>query len=238
MPRETKSRSQNGHIPLGVGLYLHSQAARMTQTTSRKLSYWAETQLVTPQVHRRNGGPSIFSYTDLLAIRTLERLRNSGLPLQRMRKAVRYFYDFLGRKSEWWNLKMVVDNRDLLTIIPRDQSPSGREEAVIASRGGQKVLEVIFADLVNDLLAGGKLERFPEVKEYVTIDAKIQGGAPVIKNTRIKTTVLYMWHQYGLTTKQIADMYDGMDEESVTAAIEYEQALAKSNHNAHPPLRR
>jgi len=234
MPKRITKRPRNGHIPLGVGLYLHSQAAKIAQTSSRKLSYWGATQLIRPQVHRRNGGPSIFSYTDLLAIRATERLRKSGLPLQRMRKAIRYFYSFLGRESEWWNLKMVVDNRDVLAIIPREQSPSGREEAVVASRGGQKVLEVVFADLVNDLLAGGKLERFPKVKEHLTIDANIQGGAPVVKNTRIKTTVLYMWYQRGLEVKQIADMYDGLDEEVINAAIEYEKALIKGNHGAHP----
>jgi len=238
MPKKLNKGSRNGHIPLGSGLYLHSQAARMTQTTSRKLSYWTATQLVDPQVHRRNGGPSIFSYNDLLAIRAVERLRQSDLPLQRMRKAIRFFYKFLGHKSEWWNLKMLVDNKDLITIIPRDRSPSGQDEAIVASRGGQKVFEIVFADLVNDLLAGGKLARFPEVKEHIKIDGNIQGGAPVVKNTRIKTIVLHMWHQYGLKAKQIADMYDGLDEESVTAAIEYEQALAKSNHNADSPLRR
>lgn len=236
MTKRTAKKPRNGNIALGVGLYLQSQAAKITQTTSRKLSYWATTQLIDPQVHRRDGGPSIFSYTDLLAIRAMERLRTFGLPLQRMRKAIRYFYSFLGRESEWWNLKMVVDNRDVLVIIPRDESPSGREETVVASRGGQKVLELVFADLVNDLLAGGKLERFPKVKEHLTIDANIQGGAPVIKNTRIKTTVLYMWCQRGLDVKQIVDMYDGLDEETVNAAIEYEKALTKSNHNAHPPM--
>lgn len=231
-----KSKIRNGHIPLNVGLYIQERAAKMTQSTSRKLSYWARTNLVTPHVHRRNGGPSIYSYTDLLAIRAVEKLRNFGLPLQRMRKAVHYFYDFLGSETDWWDLKMVVDNRDLLTIIPRDQSPSGRDEAVIASRGGQKIFELIFADLVNDLLAGGKLEPFPEIKEHIVIDPSIQGGAPVLKNTRIRTLVLYMWYQRELTVEQIVEMYNGIDKDAVIAAIEYEQALASKNGNAYTPV--
>jgi uncharacterized protein (DUF433 family) len=229
MERRKKRRNGNGQIPLGMGLYIHSQAAQMTQTTSRKLTYWAKTKLVYPHIHRRNGGPAIYSYTDLLAIRAVERLRNAGLPLQRMRRAIKYFYEYLGSKSNWWNLKMVVDNKDLLAIIPCEQSPTGKDEAVIASRGGQKPLEIVFADLVNDLLAGGKLEPFPEIKKYISIDQNIQGGAPVISNTRIKTSVIYMWHKRELNIKQIAEMYDGIEPEAINAAIEYEQALVKNN---------
>jgi len=226
----------DGHIPLGLGLYLHSQAATMTQTTSRKLTYWSQTSLISPHVHRRNGGPSIYSYIDLLAIRAMERLRKSGLPLQRIRKALQFLYKTLGSETDWWNLKMVVDEKDLLVVIPRRQSPSGRDETVVATRGGQQIFELVFADLVNDLLASGKLQPFPAVRKHVSIEAGIQGGAPVIKNTRIKTRVIHLWHQRGLTIKQIADVYDGLEISAIKAAIEYEQALAKSNGYENTPL--
>lgn len=224
------------HIPLGSGLYLHSQAATMTQTTSRKLTYWSQTDLITPHVHRRNGGPSIYSYVDLLTIRAMERLRKSGLPLQRIRRALQFLYRTLGSDTDWWNLKMLVDDKDLLVVIPKEQSPSGRDEAVVATRGGQKVFELVLADLVNDLLAGGRLERFPAVKEHVSIHAGVQGGAPVIRNTRIKTRVIHMWYQSGLTLKQISELYDGLEISAVKAGIEYEQALAKSNGYENTPL--
>jgi len=226
----------NGHIPFGTGLYLHKQASRMTHTTSRKLTYWISTNVITPHVHRRNGGPSIYSYTDLLAVRAVERLRSLGLPLQRMRKAVDYLYNVLGSGTEWWNLKMVVDDKDLIVILPRDQSPSGYDETVIASRGGQKPLELIFADLVNDLFAGGRLGDFPNLKEHISIDANIQGGAPVIKNSRIKTSVIYMWAQRGMTASQIAELYDNVDSNAVNAAIQYEQALAEKNGDANATM--
>lgn len=226
----------DGHIPLGLGLYLHSQAATMTQTTSRKLTYWSQTSLISPHVHRRNGGPSIYSYVDLLAIRAMERLRKSGLPLQRIRKALQFLYKTLGSETDWWNLKMVVDEKDLLVVIPRGQSPSGQDETIVATRGGQKIFELVFAELVNDLLASGKLEPFPAVRKHVSIGAGVQGGAPVIKNTRIKTRVIHLWHQHGLTMKQIADVYDGLEISAIRAAIKYEQALANSNSHENTPL--
>ena len=229
MAKLKKRGSGNSHIPLGTGLYLHSQAAKMTQNTARKLTYWAKTNLVYPHIHRRNGGPAIYSYTDLLALKALERLRSAGLPLQRMRRAIKYFYEILGSESDWWNLKMVVNKKDLLTIIPKEQSPTGKQETVIASRGGQKPFELVFADLVNDLLAGGRLAPFPKIKKHISIDRNVQGGAPVISNTRVKTSIIYMWRKRGLDVKQISEMYDGIGQDAINAAIKYEKALAKKN---------
>jgi uncharacterized protein (DUF433 family)/DNA-binding transcriptional MerR regulator len=236
MAKKTLRKNGNGHIPLGQGLYLHSQAAMMTQTTGRKLTYWSQTDLVIPHIHRRNGGPSIYSYVDLLAIRAMERLRKSGLPLQRIRKALKFLYETLGSNTDWWNLKMVVDEKDLLVVIPKNQSPSGRDETIIATRAGQKPFELVFAQLVSDLLAGGKLERFPSIKKHISIEAGVQGGAPVIKNTRIKTRVIHLWHQCGLKAKQIAEIYDGLETSAIKAAIKYEKALARLDGHANPPL--
>jgi len=229
MKKSRKQTKKNGLLPLGVGLYLNTQAAKITQTTSRKLTYWAKTKLVEPHIHRRNGGPSVYAYNDLLAIRVMERIRDSGLPLQRMRRAIKYFYSYLGDESDWWNLKLVVDKKDLLAVIPREKTVTGKDETVIASRDGQKPLELVFADLVNDLLAGGKLEEYPEIKKYINIDKKVHGGEPVISKTRIKTSVIYMWYKRGLSVEQIYDMYYGVEKEAIQAAIDYEKALNKNN---------
>ena len=220
----------NGGLPLGLGLYVHSRAAKMTQTTARRLSYWVSTKLVDPHIYRRNGGPSVYSYNDLLAMRAVVRLREANLPLQQIRKAIDYLYNNLGSNAEWWNLKMVVyGKRDLITIIPKDQSPSGLDEMVVATRGGQKPFELVFADLVNDLLGGGKLQPHPDVKEHISIDSNVQGGAPVIKNSRIQTQTIYMWYKRGIAIEHIEEMYDGLGKDAIKAAIRYEEIL--SNHH-------
>jgi uncharacterized protein (DUF433 family) len=160
-----------------------------------------------------------------LAIRALVRLRAAKLPLQQIRKAIRYIYETLGSRVEWWNLKMIVDRRDLVVVLPRDQSPMGIEEVVVATRGGQKPFEIFFADLVNDLLSGEELQAFPEIKQYINIDGRVQGGAPVIRNTRIRTSVIYYWHQCELSPEEISELYGGLDKDAISAAIRYETIL-------------
>ncbi len=228
MANKVKRRGESdGHLPLGLGLYLHTKAARMTQTSSQRIAYWGRTGLIDPHIHRRNGGPSIYSYNDLLAIRALVRLRAARLPLQRIRKAINFLYKHIDSQAEWWNLKMVVDRRDLLVVIPREQSPTGIDEAIVATRAGQKPFELFFADLVNDLLSGEKLEPYPEVKGHIGIDGRVQGGTPVIKNTRIKTSIIYFWHECGLTPEEISELYGGLDKDAINAAIRYEEVLTK-----------
>jgi len=225
----TSREDRNPQMPLGTGLYIQSFASRLTQTTNRNLVYWSYSNLVTPHIHARNGGPSVYSYNDLLAIRAVVRLRAEKLPLQKIRKAIRYFYANIG-SIEWWNLKMVVyRKKDLVVVIPSNQSPSGKEEIVIATRGGQKPIEILFTDLVNDLLKGGKFSKSPKIPLYVDINPRIQGGLPVLKGTRIKTSTLFYLHKCGLSPSEIAELYNGLDKKAVNVAISYEKLLNRRN---------
>lgn len=229
MASENAIVEKQPQMPLGTGLYLHTVAARLTQTTSQVLSYWSHSDLIAPHVHRRDGGPSVYSYDDLLAIRAVVRLRAERLPLQRIRKAITYFYANIGAVN-WWNLKMVVYRRkDLVVIIPKDESPTGEEEIVMATRGGQKPIEILFGDLVSDLLRGDKLLGSPEIPRHVDINRNVQGGAPVVKGSRIRTSILYYWHKCGLSIGDISEMYGGLDKDTVSVAIRYEQLLDGRN---------
>jgi len=225
----TATRVRDG-MPLGVGLYLHNKAARLANTSSRRLTYWASTRLIDPQVHRRDGGPSVYAYSDLIAIRAIIRLRDLGLSLQKVRKAVEYIYCTVGVRVRWWEFKMAVYDNDLVIVIPPDLSPTFEEEIVMASRGGQKPLaEISFGELARDLLSADGLKQDPDVAEHVEIRAQVQGGAPVLKGTRIKTSTVYYWSTCGLTPQQIANMYDGISETAISAAIRFEETLIRRN---------
>lgn len=223
------TRTRDG-MPLGVGLYLHKRAARLANTSSRQLTYWASTGLIDPQVHRRDGGPSVYAYSDLIAIRAVIRLRAVGLSLQKVRKAVEYIYCIVGVHARWWDFKMAVYGNELAIVIPPDQSPTGQEELVMASRGGQKpFVEISFGELARDLVSTDGLEQHPDIAQHVEIRAEVQGGAPVLKGTRIKTSTVYYWSTCGLTPQQIANMYDGVSETAVSAAVRFEETLIRRN---------
>jgi DNA-binding transcriptional MerR regulator len=74
--------------PQPVG-YTIAQTARIVGVTRRQLEYWAETGLIAPSVVKPGGKRKLYSFFDLVELRTLGRLRAEGdVTLQRMRKVI------------------------------------------------------------------------------------------------------------------------------------------------------
>src|SRR5262252_2896478 len=58
----------------------------------RQLDYWARTELVTPSVRDATGSGSqrLYSFEDLVQLRVIKNLLDTGVSLQRVRKAVEH----------------------------------------------------------------------------------------------------------------------------------------------------
>ncbi|VAW83114.1 hypothetical protein MNBD_GAMMA13-1719 [hydrothermal vent metagenome] len=76
------------------GAFSRQQVAAITGLSSRQLSYWRKTELVTPQTYTE-GGHARYSFTDLIALRTARRLLDANVSLQRIRKRLNSLTRFL-----------------------------------------------------------------------------------------------------------------------------------------------
>ena len=65
---------------------------RIVGITYRQLDYWARTDLVTPSIKDAHGSGSqrLYSFQDLVTLRVIKSLLDTGVSLQRVRKAVEY----------------------------------------------------------------------------------------------------------------------------------------------------
>jgi len=61
--------------------FTRSEVARMTGATRQQLDYWARLGLVRPRVR---WGERFFSFTDLVAVETLNRLAERHIPARRL----------------------------------------------------------------------------------------------------------------------------------------------------------
>jgi DNA-binding transcriptional MerR regulator len=63
--------------------------------TYRQLDYWARTQLVEPSVRPAHGSGSqrLYSFTDILVLKVVKRLLDTGVSLQQIRTAVSHLRD-------------------------------------------------------------------------------------------------------------------------------------------------
>ena len=212
---------------LDEGLYTLPRAAHICRLSVRRLSYWIRSGLISPHIHASpRGMPPILSYNDLLAVNAIRRFRDQDLPLQRIRIAIKYISKELEQGERWYELKLVTDGDKLVTLLPISQNVWESEELVDAARYGQKFFEVAFADLVNDLYADRELIESPRLKQLIDINPRVQAGAPTIRGTRITTSVIASWARRGVTIEEIASFYDGVSQDAIAAALQYEKVLA------------
>jgi DNA-binding transcriptional MerR regulator len=65
---------------------------RIVGISYRQLDYWARTELVTPSIRdaRGSGTQRLYSFQDLVSLKVIKKLLDTGVSLQRVRKAVEH----------------------------------------------------------------------------------------------------------------------------------------------------
>jgi DNA-binding transcriptional MerR regulator len=72
--------------------YRVPEVCRIVGITYRQLDYWARTELVIPSIRDATGSGSqrLYSFEDLVTLRVIKNLLDTGVSLQRVRKAVEH----------------------------------------------------------------------------------------------------------------------------------------------------
>jgi len=198
---------------------------RLTGLSKRQIRYWDDTGFFSPTLldeHRQRAFGRIYSFRDIVGLRTIAILRNDHkVPLQELRRVGAW----LQREHEtpWSSLRFALKGRTVVFIDPASGAPtepSGR---------GQTVLPIALLPIANEMGKAaerlrerqpdqiGKLER----KRYVVHNAWVVAG------TRIPTEAIWNFHEAGRSTKQIIAEYPRLTAEDVRAAIEFESGRRK-----------
>ncbi|MEU8269073.1 MerR family transcriptional regulator [Sphaerisporangium sp. NPDC049002] len=116
-------------LPADVG-YRGPTACSAAGITYRQLDYWARTQLVEPSVRAAQGSGSqrLYSFRDILVLKVVKRLLDTGVSLQQIRTAVQHL---------------------------RERGVNDLAQITLMS-DGVSVYECTSADEVIDLLEGGQ----------------------------------------------------------------------------------
>jgi DNA-binding transcriptional MerR regulator len=118
-----------GAVPDEIG-YRGPTACSAAGITYRQLDYWARTGLVEPSVRAAHGSGSqrLYSFRDILVLKVVKRLLDTGISLQQIRAAVQHL---------------------------RDRGSADLAQVTLMS-DGVSVYECTSADEVVDLLQGGQ----------------------------------------------------------------------------------
>jgi DNA-binding transcriptional MerR regulator len=111
------------------------QVCGLVGITYRQLDYWARTGLLRPSLTDAKGSGSqrVYSYQDVVELKVIKQLLDSGVNLQKARRAIEYLRNS-GEDLATANLVLAQEN----TVLAR----SG-EEIVDLLRGGQGVFNII-----------------------------------------------------------------------------------------------
>ena len=141
--------------------YRGPTVCKIVGITYRQLDYWARTGLVNPSVRRAEGSGTqrLYSFDDIVQLRVVKRLVDTGVSLQRVRLAIDELRD-RGRSpsdvtlvSDGTSVFMVDDNAQVVDLLAR----------------GQGVFAIALGPVVDELR--GEVTAFPtEPAEPVAVE--------------------------------------------------------------------
>ncbi len=104
--------------------YNTATVASVLDVSLRKLGYWDKKNLVKPSVSSAGGRGTrrLYSFLDVVELRTVQALREDGISLQKIRKAVAFLRGKLSMaKRPLVNLKFITDGVSVFVLTERPE---------------------------------------------------------------------------------------------------------------------
>ena len=110
--------------------YRVPEVCKVIGISYRQLDYWARTGLVTPSVRDAGGSGTqrLYSFQDLLQLKVIKNLLDTGVSLQRIRKAVDYLQAHMRTKptsltlmSDGVRVYAATSPDDIIDLVSRGQ---------------------------------------------------------------------------------------------------------------------
>lgn len=142
----------NDTVPDDLVGYRVPSACQIAGITYRQLDYWARTGLVVPSIRGAAGSGSqrLYSFKDILVLKIVKRLLDTGISLQNIRVAVDHL-----RKRGVEDLARITLFSDGTTVY----ECTSAEEVVDLLQGGQGVFGIAVSGAMRELT--GTIAEFP-----------------------------------------------------------------------------
>ncbi len=142
----------NDTVPDELVGYRVPSACQIAGITYRQLDYWARTSLVVPSIRGAAGSGSqrLYSFKDILVLKIVKRLLDTGISLQNIRVAVDHL-----RQRGVEDLARITLFSDGTTVY----ECTSAEEVVDLLQGGQGVFGIAVAGAMREL--SGTIADFP-----------------------------------------------------------------------------
>lgn len=198
------------------------RVSQLTGLSIRQLHRWDRTDFFAPSFadpDRRRPHSRVYSFADVVGLRTIARLRQQGVSFTDLKK-VRTFFGS-DTNEDWANRRFyVVGNRVFFT----------HNEAILAATPlGQRVERNILdlGPILEEVTEAIRQlpSRSPDQIGDITTDRLIMGGAPVIAGTRIPTATIAWFARNGYGIDDIIGEFPRLERGDIEAALDQERTL-------------
>ena len=213
-----------------VVAFTAEQVCRLTGLSERQLRYWDKTEFFTPQYadeDRRRPFSRVYSFQDLVGLRTIALLRNKyRVPTRELRDLGAWLA--ARQASPWSSLTFYVSGRHVFF----DDPVAG--ERLAGRPPGQRVFPLEMEKIAREAReAANKLrDRSSEEIGKVVQHRYILQNSPIIAGTRIPTSAIWNFYEEGYDTEAIIREYPRLTPDDVHAALVYEQKRQKTKSAA------
>jgi uncharacterized protein (DUF433 family) len=197
-----------------ISAFTSDQVVKLTGLTQRQLAYWDDLGFFQPQYaadDRRSPHSRIYSFTDVVGLRTLSVLKNKyRCSLQHLREVAAKLEVY--SRTPWANLTLYVLKRK----VHFDEPETGKTVGVV---DGQYALLPISSVMEDVRKEAEKLrERNPKQIGQIEKHKYVSHQADVISGTRIRVSTILNFIEAGYSTAQIVKEYPSLTEADIEAA--------------------
>ena len=206
------------------GAYSAERAAALAGVPKSTIYYWARKGHLVPSVSQR---PLLWSYTDLLALRTIYWLRQPKIAFDREVPAT--------------SMSKVKRALEQLRVLDLGLFEEGRPRVAVTSQGDVAInvdasplrlsdgqyLNPELVDIIGPFegLEGGKGPDLLWPRPTVQILPRKISGAPHIAGTRLSTQSIYALRDRGFSLEQLARIYPFASTDALQDSIDLEEQL-------------
>ena len=208
-----------------IAAFSEDQVERLTGLSKAQLRYWDRTEFFAPKFaeeDRRRAYSRLYSFTDVVALRTISVLRNQhNVPLQHLRKVAEKLSHL--KDDLWTRTKLYVLGRKVIFHEPG----TGRPREIVS---GQYVIGVLLKTIVADTKKDVEKmhRRDPSKVGHIERSRFVNHNSWVIGGTRIPTAAIRRFKEAGYTNAQILKEYPDLKPRDIAAALLHEEQLKES----------
>ncbi len=208
------------------GFYSTPQVSRLARVPLRTLYDWKSRGIIRPSVLVKDNDLVVldgYSYADLTIIKILRALREDQIDLSSAGIALKHLWERLGPPSRGW-----ADTHVYLVGKRIYAEKQDEWETTAATQFGQKVEPRVFGDLFQELKEQeeeGSILVPKDFRAVVEINPEVMGGQPVVRGTRVPTSILATLKSKGKSIKELARLYTLIPKGNIQKVIAYENFL-------------